>query len=86
MAPVELSAVCFRHRLNATASEHDRNAFNLQVLKRLILRGKVYLSNAELKGKFCLRACIVNHMTTDADIETVVREVLDTAREISANP
>jgi len=83
MAPVELSAVCFRHRISPTASEQVRNTFNLQLLKRLILRGKVYLSNAELKGKFCLRACIVNHMTTDADIETVVSEVLETAREIS---
>ena len=83
MAPVELSAVCFRHRISPTASEQERNAFNLQLLKRLILRGKVYLSNAELKGKFCLRACIVNHMTTDADIETVVREVLDTAKAIA---
>ena len=85
MAPVELSAVCFRHRLSPQASEQDRNVFNLQLLKRLILRGKVYLSNAELKGKFCLRACIVNHMTTDADIETVVKEVLETAKEISVN-
>jgi glutamate/tyrosine decarboxylase-like PLP-dependent enzyme len=83
LAPVELSAVCFRHRVSASASEEQRNAFNLQLLKRLISRGKVYLSNAELKGKFCLRACIVNHMTTDADIEAVVREVLDTAKEIA---
>jgi glutamate/tyrosine decarboxylase-like PLP-dependent enzyme len=83
LAPVELSAVCFRHRISESASGEQRNAFNLQLLKRLILRGKVYLSNAELRGKFCLRACIVNHMTTDADIETVVREVLETAREIS---
>jgi aromatic-L-amino-acid/L-tryptophan decarboxylase len=82
LAAVELSAVCFRHRVSASASEEERNAFNLQLLKRLILRGKVYLSNAELKGKFCLRACIVNHMTTDVDIETVVKEVVDTAEEI----
>ena len=83
--PVELSAVCFRHRVSPSASEEERNAFNLQLLKRLILRGKVYLSNAELQGKFCLRACIVNHLTTDADIEMVVREVLDTAVQMARN-
>jgi glutamate/tyrosine decarboxylase-like PLP-dependent enzyme len=85
LAPVELSAVCFRHRISPSASEEERNAANLQLLKRLILRGKVYLSNAELKGKFCLRACIVNHLTSDADMDAVVREVLDTAKEISRN-
>jgi len=82
LAPVELSAVCFRHLISPDSSDEDRNRFNLALLKRLIARGGVYLSNAELKGKFCLRACIVNHRTTDADIDAVVREVLALGKEI----
>jgi len=78
--PVELSAVCFRHRRKQDVSEEMRNRFNLALLKRVVSRGKVYLSNAELKGKFCLRACIVNHLTTD--IDAVVPEVLRAASEI----
>ena len=84
LAPVELSAVCFRHLIRSDASEDERNAFNLALLKSVIRRGRVYLSNAELKGKFCLRACIVNHLTTDADIDTVVPEVLAAAKELHA--
>jgi aromatic-L-amino-acid decarboxylase len=84
LAPVELSAVCFRHLVSKGSSEEERNRFNLALLKRLIARGRVYLSNAELKGKFCLRACIVNHRTTDTDIEAVVREVLAVGEEIAA--
>ena len=82
LAPVPLSAVCLRHTVRPGASEEERNAFNLALLKRMIRRGRVYLSNAELKGKFCLRACIVNHLTKDSDIDAVVSEVLETAREI----
>ena len=82
LADVALSAVCFRHTVRPDASEEERNAFNLALLKRMIRRGRVYLSNAELKGKFCLRACIVNHLTKDSDIDAVVSEVLETAREI----
>jgi aromatic-L-amino-acid/L-tryptophan decarboxylase len=82
LAPVELSAVCFRHLVRENASDEERNAFNLALLKRIIRRGKVYMSNAELKGKFCLRVCIVNHLTKDSDIDAIVPEVLDTAREI----
>jgi aromatic-L-amino-acid/L-tryptophan decarboxylase len=82
LAPVELSAVCFRHLVREDASEEERNRFNLELLKRIIHRGRVYLSNAELKGKFCLRACIVNHLTKDSDIDTVVPEVLEAAREL----
>jgi len=80
-APVELSAVCFRHLVTATASEEERNRFNRALLKRIQLRGRIYLSNAELRGKFCLRACIVNHRTTDADIDSVFPEVLAAAHE-----
>jgi aromatic-L-amino-acid/L-tryptophan decarboxylase len=82
LGPVELSAVCFRHLLNKDASEPLRNRFNLALLKRTVARGRVYLSNAELKGKFCLRACIVNHLTKEADIDAVVREVLEAAPEV----
>ncbi|HST08785.1 MAG TPA: pyridoxal-dependent decarboxylase [Terriglobales bacterium] len=83
LAPVELSAVCFQYRVREGASEEERNAFNLALLKRVIRRGKVYMSNAELKGKFCLRVCIVNHMTKDSDIDAIVPEVLEAAREIA---
>jgi len=82
LAPVELSAVCFRHVVRHDASEEERNAFNLTLLKRLIRRGRVYMSNAELKGKFCLRACIVNHLTEDEDIDSVVPEVMAAAKEV----
>lgn len=83
LAPVELSTVCFRHRANNSMSEEGRNDFNLALLKRIVARGRVYLSNASLHGKFCLRACIVNHRTKDADIDSVISEVMAAARELS---
>lgn len=82
LAPVELSAVCFRHRGFAAGSEEKLNDFNLTLLKRVVARGRVYLSNASLDGKFCLRACIVNHRTKDADIDSIITEVLAAAKEL----
>jgi aromatic-L-amino-acid/L-tryptophan decarboxylase len=81
LGPVELSAVCFRHVLGKDASEEERNRFNLALLKRIVARGRVYLSNAVLHGKFCLRACIVNHLTKETDIDAVVPEVLAAVQE-----
>jgi glutamate/tyrosine decarboxylase-like PLP-dependent enzyme len=81
LAPVELSAVCFRHRGSGAPSEEKLNEFNAQLLKRVVARGRVYLSNASLRGKFCLRACIVNHRTTDADVDAVIPELLAAAKE-----
>jgi glutamate/tyrosine decarboxylase-like PLP-dependent enzyme len=82
LAPVELSAVCFRYRATGGLSEEELNRFNQALLKRVIERGRVYLSNASLPAKFCLRACIVNHRTKDADVDSVISEVLAAAREI----
>lgn len=79
LAPVELSAVCFRYRKG-----EDLNSLNAALLKKVVQRGRVYLSNATLRGKFALRACFVNHRTTDADVDAVVEEVLAAAVEASA--
>jgi glutamate/tyrosine decarboxylase-like PLP-dependent enzyme len=80
MAPVELSAVCFRYRAGVADSDLDR--INAAILKRLIERGRVYLSNASLTGRFALRACFVNHRTTDSDVAEVIPEVLAAGRDV----
>ncbi len=82
VAAGELSAVCFRHRGTDGVSGGELNTFNAALLKRTTQRGNVYLSNALLHGKFCLRACIVNHRTKDADVDRVVPEVLAAAGEL----
>lgn len=83
LAPVELSAICFRHRGSTASSEEKLNEFNAKLLKRVVARGRIYLSNASLRGKFSLRACIVNHRTTDADVDSIIPEVLAAAKEIT---
>jgi aromatic-L-amino-acid/L-tryptophan decarboxylase len=80
MAPVELSAVCFRHRYPDAGRDSD--AFNAAVLKRIIARGRIYLSNATLNGHFALRACFTNPRTTDADVAQIVPKVLAVGREV----
>ncbi|MGI8771874.1 MAG: pyridoxal phosphate-dependent decarboxylase family protein [Acidobacteriaceae bacterium] len=81
LAPVALSAVCFRYRGAGAVPEPELNHLNAAILKRVNDRGRVYLSNANLEHTFCLRACIVNHRTTAADIDSIVPEVLAAAAE-----
>ena len=77
MAPVPLSAVCFRF---VPASQPLRDPqlddFNLKILNRVQRGGRVFISNATIHGSFALRACIVNHRTTRPDVEAVVDEVV----------
>ncbi|HVZ01749.1 MAG TPA: pyridoxal-dependent decarboxylase [Dongiaceae bacterium] len=74
VAPVPLSAVCFRHRTKDNAA----------ILKRVIARGRVYISNATIGGAFVLRACFVNHRATEDDVRAIVSEVLAAADELNA--
>lgn len=73
LAPVPLSAVCFRHRIK------DNEA----ILRRVIARGRVYLSNATIDGQFALRACFVNHRTDPKDVHEIVSEVIAAAGEVN---
>ena len=84
LAPISLSAVCFRYVGSGDMTEAELNRLNFDILRRVIERGLVYLSNATLQAKFCLRACIVNHRTTDSDIDAVLAEVLAAAREVQS--
>ena len=80
LAPVELSAVCFRYR--GTDSDPDLNRLNAAILRRIIENGRVYLSNASIAGTFALRACFVNHRSRSSDVAEIVPEVLKAARSI----
>lgn len=82
LAPVELSAVCFRYTGTEFLSEDELNRYNADILKRVVQRGRVYLSNASLRGRFCLRACIVNHRSSADDVDSVIAEVLAAAKDI----
>ena len=73
VAEVPLSAVCFRWVGGDSETLDERNA---ELLDRVNRRGRVYLSNATIGGRFVLRACITNHRTTDADVTAVVEEVV----------
>jgi len=75
MAPVELSAVCFRYRTEEM-SEERANELNAEILRQSQRGGRVFISNATIDGKFCLRACITNHRSTERDVSAVVQEVL----------
>jgi aromatic-L-amino-acid/L-tryptophan decarboxylase len=81
LAGVELSAVCFRFR-GERRNEAELDRLNRAILKRVIERGRVYISNASIRGKFALRACFVNHRATDGDVDGLVPEVLAAVAEV----
>ncbi len=57
---------------------------NRELLERLQEGGEVFVSNAVLKGRFALRACIVNFRTQLADVDALIETVVRVGRELHA--
>ncbi len=77
----QLSAVCFRHLPPAGA---DPDAHNMALARAIAADGRILLAPAEVDGTTALRACFVNHRTTEDDIRAVPTVVAETAAELEA--
>jgi glutamate/tyrosine decarboxylase-like PLP-dependent enzyme len=75
MAPVTLNAGCVRCRGLADAQ-------NERVLARLLSGDVAFLGRAQVKGKFCLRACFMNLRTTREDVDRILDEIVRFAYEV----
>jgi glutamate/tyrosine decarboxylase-like PLP-dependent enzyme len=76
LAPVSLSIVCFRYLPpDLHGDEALLNAFTRELMIELQRGGHSYVSNAMLGSTFALRACIVNHRTTQDDVKHLLDDI-----------
>ena len=57
------------------------NKLNEEIVNKLQTSGEVFLSNAIVNKKYCLRACIVNFRTSKKDIKEIVEIVVREGRK-----
>jgi glutamate/tyrosine decarboxylase-like PLP-dependent enzyme len=76
MVPVELNIVCFRYRAE------DTNRVNDAIVVALQESGVVAPSTTRIKGQTAIRAAIVNHRTSRAEIDALVDGVLALGRAL----
>ncbi len=94
LAPVELSICCFRYvpremRAKLSSSSPDEvvllnrelDELNTSLMHAVQRGGEAYLSNATVKGRFALRACITNFRTTRADIDLTLDVIREAAKQ-----
>jgi glutamate/tyrosine decarboxylase-like PLP-dependent enzyme len=79
---------CVPADLRSTAgdetTERHLDALNRTVLDRLQRGGEAFVSNAVVRGRYVLRACIVNFHTTRADVNAAVEIAARLGREVHA--
>lgn len=76
-----LSAVCFRHLPPAGV---DPDAHNAGLAEALAADGRILLAPAAVDGTACLRACLVNHRTTEEDVRAIPEVVAEVATTLTA--
>jgi glutamate/tyrosine decarboxylase-like PLP-dependent enzyme len=83
LAPVTLSVFCFRYKpAGAGLCEQELNDLNSRILVEIQRSGRVYLSNAMIRGKFALRGCVLNYRTAESDLDPVLLEARRAAHRL----
>jgi aromatic-L-amino-acid decarboxylase len=90
-APPGLSVVCFRYiggvAASGPASHSDEDAvaaLNRTLLERVQLGGEAFLTSTELRGRYTLRACIVNYRSRRQDVDRMLSAVVAIGRELAS--
>jgi glutamate/tyrosine decarboxylase-like PLP-dependent enzyme len=73
-----------RDRLGDERTESYLDTLNQELLERIQLSGEAFVSNAVIRGRYLLRACIVNFNTTMADVEALPEIVARMGRATDA--
>jgi glutamate/tyrosine decarboxylase-like PLP-dependent enzyme len=73
----DLGIVCFRYvPPGPRLPEADLTRLNERVMVAIQRRGRAFVSNARVRGRFALRACIINYRTSEADLDALIAETL----------
>ncbi len=81
LAEPQLSAICFRH---LPPDGRDSDVHNAALAQALAADGRILLASAEIDGATCLRACLVNHRTTEEDVRAIPQVVGEVAAALES--
>lgn len=82
LMPVQLNVVCFRYA-PANLPEAERNAVNQEILLRLQEDGIAVPSGTLVRGRYAIRAAVVNHRSRLEDFDVLAEAVERIGREVA---
>jgi aromatic-L-amino-acid decarboxylase len=87
LAAVPLSIVCFRYvpppGHGPARDGAALDALNQRVMETVQAEGRAFLTNAQLDGRFALRACVLHPGAGPADVEALVAVVRETGARLA---
>ena len=87
LSPAQLGIVCFRRRFAGAAEEEwQAGRLNAALVGRFEQSGLGLVSSTTLEGRYAIRLCILNHTTTEADVERTIGWFADSAVPSLSDP
>ena len=75
LAPVTLSVVCFRYVGGRSRDDGALDKLNRRLAEDVQSGGQAFITATEIGSRTALRACVLHHGTTEADIDALVEIV-----------
>jgi aromatic-L-amino-acid decarboxylase len=82
MSPASLGVVTFRRHPPGVDDEATLERMNASLAERIERGGEVFLSSARVRGRYVLRLCVLNHSTSQAEVD----RALELAASLEVDP
>jgi hypothetical protein len=82
MSPASLGVVTFRRHPAGVDDEAALERINASLAERMEQGGEVFLSTARVRGRFVLRLCVLNHSTSQTEVD----RALELAQSLPVDP
>ena len=69
MSPASLGVVTFRRHPSRVDDEAALERINARLAEQIERQGDTFISTARIRGRFVLRLCILNHSTSQAEVD-----------------
>ena len=86
MSPASLGVVTFRRHPNGVADEAILERINAEIAAEIERGGEVFISTSRVRGRYVLRLCILNHSTSQAEVDRALELAATLAVDTAAGP
>jgi glutamate/tyrosine decarboxylase-like PLP-dependent enzyme len=86
MSPASLGIVTFRRHPAGVDDEAHLERINAGLAEQIERQGDVFLSTGRVRGRFVLRLCVLNHSTSQGEVDRALELAATIAVDVAAAP
>src|SRR3954453_242429 len=86
MSPASLGIVTFRRRPAGINDEARLERINARIADQIEQQGDVFISTGRVRGRFVLRLCILNHSTSQTEVDRALELAATLAGDVESAP